>query len=81
MSHPLYENGEIKYETAIVLDDSITTLVDNWYVVKGYIPIIGNLTVSGHARLILADDCELVVYGSEEDRGGHRPFHQPAGKR
>jgi len=63
------ENGNTQTVTATVVDASTDTLTDGWYVVKGNFTRNGTITVSGDARLILADGASLTINGSANYAG------------
>jgi uncharacterized repeat protein (TIGR02543 family) len=57
------ENGEEKSDGAYTLDDTMTTLKDNWYAVKGSVSFEGRITVEGDVTLILCDGASLSCKG------------------
>ena len=52
------------------ITSSTTALGTGWYVVEGEVTISSTVTVSGDAKLILADGAKLTVTGSAMDMPG-----------
>lgn len=59
----LDESGVEQVKDAIVMDATMTTWTDGWYVVKDEITMDSRVTVSGDVHLILANGAKLEVNG------------------